>query len=174
MYPLSPTSGGSSAHLSPHPMSSRVQTFSPLSNPSPMTPSLRPPSPPLHHPLHNAPAHVPGTSPPLPHQPQVPLPRWRRGVHGTQLQQPGARGRGRLLGPCATACGPRSTQTSCQHRGRGNEHAQPLRVPRTSGRGRHPTQGRSWAHPTAAEPRPSTANPELAGDICPGVPLSPG
>lgn len=38
MYPLSPLSR-SSAHASPHPPSSRVQTFSPMSNISPVTPS---------------------------------------------------------------------------------------------------------------------------------------
>ena len=40
MHPLSPNSGSSSSHLSPHlPPGSRVQAFSPLSNPSPVTPS---------------------------------------------------------------------------------------------------------------------------------------
>ena len=77
MYPLSP-----SAHLSPHAMSSRVQTFSPMSNPSPVTPSRpllsspmpphcdHPPPPPTSHfpmplPMHPAPVHSP-TSPKFP------------------------------------------------------------------------------------------------------------
>ena len=38
LSPLSPSSG-SSAHFSPHPPGSRLQAFSPLSNPSPNTPS---------------------------------------------------------------------------------------------------------------------------------------
>ena len=86
MYPLSPMSGGSpSAHLSPRPMGSRVQAFSPLSNPSPVTPSRpllsspmpphcdHPPPPPTSHFTMPVTMHPP---PPIhsPTSPKFPLP----------------------------------------------------------------------------------------------------
>ena len=83
MYPLSPMSAGSpSAHLSPRPMGSLAQHFSPMSNPSPVTPSrpllsspmpphcdYPPPLPTAHFtmplPMHPPPVHSP-TSPKFP------------------------------------------------------------------------------------------------------------